>query len=58
MEENARIMNSRMAHLAEEKLLVEKRINDAATTIQKYVRMRIQRKAYIIMKEESEKGSK
>ena len=33
--------NSRMAHLAEEKLLVEKRINDAATTIQKYVRMRI-----------------
>jgi len=41
MEENARIMNSRMAHLAEEKLLVEKRINDAATTIQKYVRMRI-----------------
>ena len=57
MQENERIMNSRMAHIAEEKVLVEKRINDAATTIQKYVRMRIQRKAYIIMKEESEKGS-
>ena len=34
-------MNSRMAHLAEEKILIEKRINDAATTIQKHVRMRI-----------------
>ena len=32
-------MNSRMAHIAEEKLLIEKRINDAATTIQKYVKM-------------------
>jgi hypothetical protein len=41
MQENERIMNSRMAHIAEEKVLVEKRINDAATTIQKYVRMRI-----------------
>ena len=33
MEHNAQVMNSRMAHLAEEKILVEKRINDAATTI-------------------------
>jgi hypothetical protein len=33
MEYNERIINSRMAHLANEKLQIERRINGAATTI-------------------------
>jgi hypothetical protein len=46
MEFNDRVMEQRMAHLAEEKSAVERKVNNACITIQKNVRMFIQRKAY------------
>jgi len=44
-------MQSRMAHLAEEKLNIEQKVNLACIQIQSLVRMRIQRKKYLNMKE-------
>jgi len=44
-------MQSRMAHLAEEKLNIEQKVDLACIQIQSFVRMSIQRKKYMYMKE-------
>ena len=54
MEHNEKIMQERMMKLEKEKVDLEIRINYAAITIQKHVRMRIQRKKYLVMKAEND----
>lgn len=54
MEHNERVMQERMMTLEREKADLELRINFAAITIQKHVRMRIQRKKYLVMKAEND----
>ena len=40
-------MESRMAHLAEEKITIEKKVLASCITIQKFVRMKLQRDKYL-----------
>jgi len=55
---NERVMQSRMSHLADEKMAIERKVNNACITIQKFFRMFFQRKAYLKMKAENEKDPK
>lgn len=47
-----------MAHLAEERSAIEKKVNNACITIQKNFRMFFQRKAYLRMKAERDQDPK
>lgn len=47
MHENERVMDSRMAHLAAEKLNIETKVQAACIKIQRFVRMKIQRWKYL-----------
>lgn len=52
MQQNERVMESRMAHLAEERTAIEIKVNNACIIIQKNFRMFFQRKAYLKMRAE------
>ena len=45
--ENERVMESRMAHLAEEKMTIEKKVVASCIVIQKYIRMKLCRDRYL-----------
>lgn len=58
MQHNERVMEQRMAHLAEERNAIERKVQNACVTIQKNFKMFFQRRAYRKMLEDNDPKKK